>query len=154
MGLQNYKPATAEVPFPGGSFAVRGLSLDDIASLMRVHYSPLSALFDRYVAESTVAVIEESAIGDMLGLNDVRGVVMETLTHTPGLIADVIAQAADVIGTKEAHTVRLLPMGCQVEAIERIVQLTLEAEGGMEKLMGTVSRLWTSLAGLTANRSR
>ncbi len=153
MSLTAFEPKTEIVELPGGgSFAVRGLSLEDFTVLLRAHYEPISTLFDRYVAESAAEAVDQKETGGVMGLGDVRGVVLEALEHAPGLIGDVIARAAGE--TENPHRARLLPMGVQIDAIEKVIRLTLEAEGGLEKLVETVSRLAGSLTELTANRSR
>ncbi len=153
MSLTAFEPKTEMVELPGGgSFAVRGLSLEDFTVLLRAHYEPISTLFDRYVAESAAEAVDQKETGGVMGLGDVRGVVLEALEHAPGLIGDVIARAAEE--TENPHRARLLPMGVQIDAIEKVIRLTLEAEGGLEKLVETVSRLAGSLTELTANRSR
>ncbi len=153
MSLTAFEPKTEIVELPGGgSFAVRGLSLEDFTVLLRAHYEPISTLFDRYVAESAAEAVDQKETGGVMGLGDVRGVVLEALEHAPGLIGDVIARAAGE--TENPHRARLLPMGVQIDAIEKVIRLTLDAEGGLEKLVETVSRLAGSLTELTANRSR
>lgn len=150
-GLSAFTPQTKKVEFPGGHVAVRGLALEDFTILIREHYLPMVALFERYVGEASLARIDNET-GGGLGLADMKGVVMDALDTAPALIGDVIARAADE--HENPHMARLLPMAVQIDAIGKIVALTLEAEGGMEKLMGTVNNLLASLSVATANRSR
>ena len=93
----------------------------------------------------------DEAMGTGLNIGDVKGVVMEALQHAPALIGDVIARAADE--TEHPERARLLPAGVQIDAITKIVTLTLEAEGGMEKLLETVINLVTTMSTAVANRS-
>lgn len=147
MGLSAFTPKTEKVEFPGGDFAVRGLSLEDFTVLLRSYYDPAKAIFDRYVTEATIEALDEvDNGGDSLGLGDVKGVVLEALETAPGLIGDLIARAADE--TDNPLIARTLPMGVQIDAIEKIVRLTLEAEGGMEKLVEAVVKLGGSLTDL------
>jgi len=151
MDLKSFKPATQDVAIPGGSFAVRGLALEDFTILLRQYYEPMSALFDQYLSEAALAKMDKDT-DNALGLADMQSVVMNALVVAPGLIGDTIARAADMDG--DTHTPRLLPLGIQIEAITKIVTLTLEAEGGVEKMIETVSTLATSLSTVVANRAR
>ena len=150
MGI-NFTPDTKTVEYPGGEFAVRGLSLEDFTVLIREHYQPMAALFDRYVAEAVLEKADADS-GGTLGLGDMQNVVLEALEVAPALIGDVIARGADE--TENPAVCRLLPAGVQIDAIGKIVTLTLAAEGGMEKLVETVSRLTTTLATVVESRSR
>lgn len=153
MGLTAFTPKTETVDLPdGGKFAVRGLSLEDFTVLLRSHYKAVKSIFDRYVTEAAIEAMDQAENGDQpLGLSDLHGVVLEALEAAPGLVGDVIARGADE--TDNPHVARLLPLGVQIDAVEKIVRLTLEAEGGVEKLVESVSRLAGSLTELTASRS-
>ncbi|MEP2533551.1 hypothetical protein [Shimia sp.] len=152
MGLGAFTPKTEKVEIPGGEFTVRGLSLEDFTVLLREHYQPAKAIFDRYVTEGTIDALDQAANGDSpLGLSRVHDVLLEAIEAAPALIGDAIARAADE--TDNPHLARLLPAGVQIEAIQKIVTLTLEAEGGLEKLVETVIKLAGSLTDLTASRS-
>lgn len=153
MGLGTFTPATAKVALPGGGeFVVRGLSLEDFTVLLRTHYATLEHLFDRYLSEAALEKVDQDAADGLLGLGDMRGVVLEAVSQAPALIGDVIARAADE--TENPHRARLLPVGVQIDAIQKVVELTLTAEGGLEKLFETAKTAWTGMAGLVQGRSR
>ena len=150
-GLSAFKPKTENVEFSGGKFAVRGLALEDISVLMQSHYDSMSALFDQYVGEAALRKVDQDT-GGHLDLGNVQGVALEALKIAPALLGDTIARAADE--HENPHYARLLPIGVQIDAIGKIVNLTLEAEGGMEKLVGTISNLAASLSTAVGSRSR
>lgn len=153
MGLSSFTPATDKVALPGGGeFAVRGLSLEDLTVLMRSHYKPMVELFDRYVNEAALEKMDADVTGGSLGLGDMEGVVLDVLQVAPGLLGDVIARAADE--TEDPALARRLPIAVQIDAIEKIVTLTLQAEGGLEKLVETVTKLAAGMTTLAAGRSR
>lgn len=147
MSLKDFTPKTETITIPsGGEFAVRGLSLDDITSLVQLHYGPLAALFDKYIAEGVANAVTDSASDE-----NVTAVVMDLARQAPRLIADVICHAAD---ERDAQaSVSLLPIGVQVATIEAVLRLTLEAEGGLEKLAATVMRLGSNLTEAVAARA-
>jgi len=151
MGLSGFKPKTEMVKFPGGEFAVRGLAAEDFTVLIRDHHKPMEALFDQYVSEAALQKVDIDTTGGLLKLGDMRGVILSSLEAAPAFIGDVIARAADE--TENPHIARLLPMGVQNDAIGKIVTLTLEAEGGLEKLMETVTELATGRVSAVASRS-
>ena len=153
MGLTAFIPATEKVALPGGGeFAVRGLSLEDFTVLLRDHYDPMEAIFQRYINEVALEKVDRDIMDGTLGLADMRTVVLDALREAPGLIGDVIARAADE--TENPHIARLLPVGVQIEAVQKIVTLTLQAEGGLEKLIETATTAWTTMAGVVQGRSR
>jgi hypothetical protein len=126
MSLKDLKLPHEEVKVPGGDkFAVRGLSLADIMSIVRKHRATVSALFDRYAS-----VIEGQGVSE---------VGRELLEAAPDVAADVIAHAS---GDPDAADVAArLPFPVQLDAIEKIGRLTFEAEGGPKKVLETVIRV-------------
>ena len=151
MGLSAFTPATETVAFPGGEVAVRGLCLDDLTVLVRRHYDTVSGLFDRYVRDGASSAVDAAIEQREIDAAQLRGLAFEVMDEAPEMIADVIALAAGEPGARE--NAKTLPVGTQLDLIERVIRLTLEAEGGPEKLVETVSRLAESLAALTASRS-
>lgn len=150
MGIK-YTPATQSVQYPGGEFAVRGLSPEDIGVLLAAHYEALANLFDTYVTESAIQSLGNDVSRGQLNLGNVGEVIGRVMATAPTLIADVIARAA---GEEDSRVVRLLPLTVQIDAVEKIIRLTLEAEGGLEKLVETVTRIAGVLALASADRSR
>jgi hypothetical protein len=157
MGLGTFTPKTEKVTIPsGGEFAVRGLAPEDFVVLLRNHRETMTQLFEKYVAEAAMVALAEdeadSGVVQMLASRGVQDLIFEALERVPALAGDIISRAADE--TENPHLARLLPTGVQLDSLDKIVRLTLESEGGLEKLLETVSRLTTSLAGLTVDRSR
>lgn len=152
MSLSSFKPQTEAVKFPGGEFAVRGLALEDITVLLRDHFTTVSALWDKYVNEAAIDAVGQAAPETAAGLADYGSVITEALDIAPSLMADVIALAAGE--PDQAAAARTLPTGVQLDAIEKVVRLTLEAEGGMGKFLETVNKITGSLADLPGAVSR
>ena len=153
MGLKGFNPASAEIAIPnGGTLTVRGLALEDLAVLVRKFYDPLNTLFDKYIGEASAFQVDQKFTKGELGLGDFKGIVLDALEKAPALITEALALATDDFENVALY--RLLPVGTRIEAIERVVTLTLEAEGGLEKLMETVSKVTTRVTDLVGNRSR
>lgn len=136
MGLKNFKLPTADIALPGGegkSFSVRGLSLDDIAYLIRNHKAKLGELFDEF---------QTLEGGDGVNLDAPESLVrmmLPLMEAVPRLMADIIACASGDAGNWKIAT--QLPFPLQVEAIEKTLLMTFSAEGGLKKVLETVIRL-------------
>lgn len=125
MALEDFELPTADVGLPGGdSFAVRGLSLQDITRLMSQHGSEMEAFFQKYAGNQNANPLS---------------VGMELLDTAPVLLCKMIAMAAD--RPDLAGKVARLPLTVQQEAIEKIAQLTFDAAGGPKKFIEAVFRL-------------
>lgn len=137
MALKDYVLPTMEVTLPdGGSFAVRGLSLDDVAQLLVKHGPVMETFFTRYSGG-----VESNAMEVGMGL----------IAQAPALVAQIIALAADA--PEMEHVVRKMPMGIQQDALEKLSQMTFDASGGPGKFVAAVVRLiqgTTSLMGKQA----
>lgn len=112
---------------------------------MREHYTPISALFDKYIVrEYALQALRESEELDAgLDLEISTEVLLAVLEQAPLLVAAVIARAADE--PDQAHLVKTFNVGCQLDAVVKVVTLTLEAEGGTKKLVGAVMMLVKSM---------
>ena len=136
MGLADYAPRTESVEVaPGLTLDLRGLSVADVTALVRDHRPVLEALFERVVDA-------QDGASDATLLS----IVLDLSQTAPALVGDVIALAAGEPG-QGAQAARL-PVTSQVEALKRIGDLTLKAEGGLEKLMG----LWAMVAPLLPSK--
>lgn len=133
MTLAAFKISTRPVSFKGGSFELRGLSLNDISVLMRDYLDDINALFKLYDANAPqgVAMVESAkfAIG--------------FARDSPLLVASMIASCA---GEPEAVDVAVrLPFDTTVECLQAIIELTFEEAGGAKKFFDKVMNLVTRI---------
>lgn len=135
MGLKELKFPEATIEIPGGSFAVRGLSLDDVAFLVRRHGDALGRLFREFTASEA----ELTSAG-------VAGFLVPLIDSMPGLVSELIACGAGE--PDEAAQVRRMPFPVQIDALEKTIDLTFDAAGGPKKLAETVVRLAQGTTGL------
>lgn len=135
MGLKDLKIPESIIETPGGSFAVRGLSLDDLAWLVRRHGDSMSKLFNDFTA-SDAELTSDSVARFLLPL----------VEQMPGLISELIACAAG--DAEDAPLVRQQPFPVQIDALEKTIDLTFDAAGGPKKLVETVVRLAQGTTGL------
>lgn len=136
MSLKNFVVPKVSVEVPGTDFTldVRGLSLNDMTTLVNGHRDMMVKLFARFVANKG-ADLDDSDMGDIAG---------ELLSEAPVLVAHAIALSAGL--ADERDEVANLSFAVQIEAIERIFELTFGREGGTKKFVETVIRLSQGLA--------
>ena len=128
MGLKDLTIPSAPVQTPGGEFSVRGLSLEDLTYILQRHaveVSQVIATIEAKKGEIGNDLISEMAVG--------------LIESAPGVAAEVIAVAAGE--HDEVSKVRRLPFPVQMDALEKIGNLTFEVYGGVGKTLEAVIRL-------------
>lgn len=149
MGLKHIKleEATVEVP-GGGQFAVRGLSLNDIAFLVQRHGARIQSLFTEFLKQPSEEALTTASVARF---------VLPLIETAPEIAAEVVACAAskpwEKVDEEDLAVAYGLPMPVQVDALEHVVRLTFAAEGGPKKLLETVIRLAQGTSGLLASLS-
>ena len=139
MSLADFDIAMKDVPLPNGkSFSVRGVSLVDISMLLRNRGDEIRAFFSKYSADD--AADQTSAAG------------MKLLESAPDLAAELIACAADE--PKMVKTALRLPISVQLDALEKIAELTFDAEGGPKKFFEAVIRVMQGTTNLLGDVNR
>jgi hypothetical protein len=127
MPLAGYQPETRTVQIgPQNTMVVRGISLTDLATLIREHMPDMDAVFDLFKSVDTMKV------------EDLQPLILTVVTQAPGLAANVIALAA---GEGDASDAAKLPMPVQVAALLDIGSLTFTEVGGVGKFMEMVAAL-------------
>lgn len=137
MGLASYLPLrdSMDVVGEGGTttLVLYGLEAHHIAFLAQEHSSALGALYD-------------SAIAGEITSERVPLVLETLLDEAPRLVAAVIA-----FGCREPEAMgqaASLPIGAQVEAVEKIVRLTLAGDTGGKKVLAIVNQLAEAMVAL------
>lgn len=127
MPLAGYTPENRVIQIgPTNSFVVRGLSLNDVAVLVREHFPDLEALFDLF------------GNADQITTDSLEPLVMSVISQAPGFAANVIALAA---GEGDASDAEKLPFPIQVQALLDISELTFTEVGGIKKAAGLIAGL-------------
>ncbi|KGJ23760.1 hypothetical protein [Paracoccus sanguinis] len=101
---------------------VRALNDGDVSLIWQKHEEAL---------EQVLAL----ATGDGAA-NATAKVIEIALTNFPDLVADVICLASGEDWDRAIQGVRKMPLGLKMEALGTIIRMTLESEGGLEKLFG------------------
>jgi hypothetical protein len=113
--LADFKPEWRELTFRGGSFQVRGLSLEDISVMVRHHLEDFKTMYETFAQAAEVSV-------------DRTETMLSFVRDMPDLAAHLIAAAA---GEETAvEMARKLPFPVQVAAITAIMELTFDDIGG------------------------
>lgn len=127
---------------PDKFITVRGISLDDIMKLVRIHGKDIAAFFDdlKVGPESSVAAPSTAEL------------VITALKTIPEVVADLIVLATDAAPSDKASLVaRRLPLPVQTKAIMEIARLTFEEHGGVGEFVETVLMMFGGVNGLLAN---
>lgn len=135
MGIDDYQPATAEVPFNGGSLVVRGLSSDDVAVLMRSHMVDLDKLVGLY----------QSGVSDNVAVAQVAQYAITLAREAPGLVANIVALACD--DGDNVPKYRKLSMPMSMAAVKTVIKLTFEEAGGPKKFAESLMQMVRGIRG-------
>lgn len=130
MSLADFQPATDVVSFRGKPLiTVRGLSLDDIAILMRENLSDLDELIKLYAegVDENVAVAKSAQF------------IVAMAREMPALVARIICLSCDEPTAEDKA--RKLPLPVQVDALQKIVTLTFSEAGGAKKFFESLKHL-------------
>lgn len=129
MGLNNYTPQRHAFDLQGGSFSVRGLSLEDVSRLIATHLPDLEALYDLFISGKV------SSTTDAQFENLIKTLVIEA----PGFAANVIALASDE--PDAAPQAAMLPFPVQIDVLTKIGDMTFTDVGGLGKGMESIAAL-------------
>jgi hypothetical protein len=132
MSLVGYKPPVETVEFKGGSFQVKGLSLNDVSTLVQANLSDMEQLFGLF----------DKAVGNGANM-DIGGLASTLIAHAPGFVAATIALACTEQDDFEVRleAARILPMPVQIDAIKKIGAVTFEEAGGVKKFLENLTFL-------------
>lgn len=143
QGLSHLVFPEEVVAFKGGSFIVRGLNLEAVSHIIRLHGPRMTSLFEQFKLHAVTAL---SGGEDPDALN-LANYITPLLQEAPDIAAHVVALAA---GEANPSIAMRLPFPVQVDALEKVLNLTFDEEGGPGKLLETVIRLAQGANGLVA----
>ncbi|MER9524085.1 hypothetical protein NKI96_10915 [Mesorhizobium sp. M0292] len=126
------------VSFGKNTLTVYGLSLPHITFIVRHHHTVLADLYTQAIEGKLAGSAEEIAVALMDDFAPIASLVIACGLGEP--------ENAAKLGKLN------LPLAVQIDALEKIMRLTLEAEGGVGKLMEIVTRAVAAAAKLTSLR--
>lgn len=147
MGLKHIVFASSKVEFAGGDFTVRGLSLSDITFLVQAQRGSLDRLFNSILEKVTKPADDPAG---QFNLEEVDLHINTLLAKFPEVGAQIIACGSDELSPEGLAIAAQLPLPVQVDALDKILALTFQAEGGPKKLLETVIRMAQGTNGLLA----
>lgn len=118
MSLSEYQFPTKKVT---GGLTVRGLTFIDISALTHEHYDLLSKVFDGIKVDDDI---------------DIKKIVGKFAPAMPPLAASIIACGCDEPARIDLAS--KLPFGTQIEALQKIGELTFATEGGVKAVFQMV----------------
>lgn len=128
MSLSDFQVDTVPIIRKGQTlFTVRGLNIEDLTSLTVKNLPAIQEAFKLY-NDSKIEVFTQTALNKL---------ILSLTVQLPGLVAEVISQAADE--PEAADKARKLPMPLQVLALTEIVNLTFEEVGDLKNLFATLA---------------
>lgn len=129
----------------GQSFDVRAASTNDLMMLVAEHGSTLGILFAKLQSG-------RSEPGS-LSTDMVRQLIFDLAREFPSIAAEVIALASDSYDEEGIAMARDLPITVQVDAIEKVFQLTFASEGEVKKFVESLTRMLVGVSGALTNKA-
>jgi hypothetical protein len=131
MGLRDYELPTLKVTIDANtSFDVRGISFEDITRLVNKHGPVCVLIYTKFTEAKTKHGLRPETVGQLLTL---------AMQQFPEAVAELIALSADE--PDMTAKVQRLPIGVQLDAIEKVIGLTFSGEADVKKLVETVTRM-------------
>lgn len=143
MALVAFTPEMREIKTAKGQVLaeVQGLSLEPVATLLRTHLPDLDALVELFTNK-------ESA--EAFSTEDWMKLALPIVTQAPGLVANIIALAAN---ETDASPVKTWPLSVQIAALVVIFELTFSEIGEVKKAIGIVAALLAKKKTMTTGKA-
>lgn len=132
MSLDDYKPEVSTVKLGKFSAKVRGISVSDLAVLVRRHLNELTIAYAYF---TTLGTQEKLNLAD----NTIESLIIKLLADAPDTAALAIAIACDE--PQNADKVRMLPFPVQMRLAVEVIKLTFEDVGGPKAFLALVESL-------------
>lgn len=143
MSLAAYKPQVKNIPIGDSSFNVRGLSTNDISTLVETNLEDFEALFNLLSG-----VLEAAKTPDDIGMSQVQNLALTIARSAPKLCSVAIALAAveDTPFEDRLQAAASMTMPTQLDALMAIGELTFVEAGGVKKFFANLGEMWSQLA--------
>lgn len=127
MAFADFRPHYVKVKDQTGNELgqVRALNEEDLSLLWQKHEDAMETVFEAVSAG-------KSAPDEMMG-----SAALVAIKTAPALVTDIICLASGEPDWDATYKgVSVMPVGMRLELLGQIVNMTLKAEGGLEKLWG------------------
>jgi hypothetical protein len=133
MSLSDYQPASTTIEIGKTTLTVRGLSIQDVSSLMSVHLVDLESLVDMY----------ENSNGEGISAIGLGKFVLNIVKDAPALTAHIIALAADEPNmVDKAAKIKFFD---QIKLVKEIGRLSFDDVAGLKKFVAELTDLRTAM---------
>lgn len=139
MPLADFVHKKRTVPFDGGEFEVRAVSLPDVAGLVSRNEEAIDQLV------TILREQQESALEDTQAIFDI---LFRLIRESPILAADLIVSCSDE--PDQFETAFRLPLTVQVAALQTIAELTFADAAALKKFAADVMNLLNGMLPTTA----
>jgi len=134
MPISDFVPAVEVVPFPGGTFTVRAISLPDVAILIDAHEYTITSLVEK--VQNRRDVISQYGEDEEAFQKVIADLLTELIRESPIVVANLIAICADE--PDQMDRASKLPITVQLEALTQIAKLTFTDLASVKKLVADV----------------
>lgn len=132
-------PTTVVKVAEGKEFAVSGLHLDGILTICRRHWTDAGALFEKFLGDI-------SSPDGTISLEDGGSLGSAVLGGAPRIAAEIIACAAGYSAPEAVDIFAELSFAVQLDALEKIAELTFTSEMPPKKVIEIVARTLAGVA--------
>ncbi len=140
MSLHHIKIRRETVEMDDGQkFEVRGITANDLMSLVGTQGAVLAMIYAR--------AVESRQGGRPLTDDDVKGLLMKLAKDFPDMVASVVAYASDSADEEGMAIARSLTFATQIAALEAIFRLTFASEAAVKKLVESLSNMAVAISG-------
>lgn len=120
-------------------FEVRGVALADLTRLFRRHTEVVTKLFNDFMGKKGDGKFSTEMLVEF---------IQEAAMDFPVLIAEIIALAADENSDEGVETASQLRATVQVEALIKIMELSITTEAELKKAIETLTKAASQIASL------
>jgi hypothetical protein len=131
--MSKYTLKTATIKTVEG-ITLHGLTPSDAVQLFQLHRPAMETFFSKFTGRDLQDISE----------TELKDVALNLVESTPGFVAHIIALSAHAI--EDFDEITNFPIGAQMEALERINELTFEGIAP-KKFFGLVSTMFNKTVG-------
>jgi hypothetical protein len=129
MSLSAFQPVSSSISIGNTSLTVRGLSIQDVSSLMSAHLVDLESIIDMY----------EQSNGEGISTIGLGKFVLNIVKDAPGLAAHIIALASDE--PDQVEMAAKIKFFDQIKLIREIGRLSFDDVTGLKKFVAELTDL-------------
>lgn len=140
MSLRDYAVPTETVKIDNKtSFTVLGISFEDLSKIIVKHGPVCVMLYAQFIESKEANGLRPETLGQFISMG---------MTKFPEAVTDMIWIASGDEAPEVREIVRRLPVGVQIDAIQKIIGLTFTGEADVKKLVELITQMSESVTGV------